>query len=645
VTEAIRVLHVDDDPEFTELTAEFIGREFDCLEIVQATDAAEGMDVLEADSIDCIVSDYKLPGRDGIEFLERVREDHPDLPFILFTGKGSEAVASRAISAGATDYFRKGKLSDQYELLANRVENAVSATLDRQRVRSRTQEYRTLVDEAPIPILVCEDETIRYVNAKAVETLGAQSADDLVGMHIEEVLPDEELPEARQRLEQVLTDREPTDTRVFRFTDLDGNSRYARGTIVPVTFESQPATQIVVSDITQQMRHESRAQQQREQIAQLHGVGVELAGCESTDEVYELMVEAAEGILDLDLCIVDSVQNGSIVVEATSTELTEYEEPPVEEAGIAGTAYQTGKSYLIDDSVDHPEAEPVGEFQSSVTVPIGEFGVFQAAAFEPGAFDEQDLELVEILAGHVREALTRLDQQERLREQRDRLQRENERLDEFASIISHDIRNPLNVAQLRVDLAMEECNSEHLDAVARAVDRKQTLTDELLSHARLGEEIGEFQNIDLSTVVEGCWRTVETADATITIAVDAEIRADSNRLQQLLENLFRNAVEHGSTSPDSQARQDAVEHGGEDVTVTVGMLDGEGFYVEDDGMGMSEQVQERAFESGFSTSDGGTGFGLAIVARVAEGHGWNVEVTESESGGARFEFTGVDVVS
>jgi signal transduction histidine kinase len=111
------------------------------------------------------------------------------------------------------------------------------------------------------------------------------------------------------------------------------------------------------------------------------------------------------------------------------------------------------------------------------------------------------------------------------------------------------------------------------------------------------------------------------------IGFDGEVRADTSQLQQLVENLIRNAIEHG----------------GEDVTVTIGETDdGNGFYIADDGTGIPESIQDQVFQNGFSTISDGTGFGLAIVSGVADAHGWEVEVTESQNGGARFEITGVD---
>ncbi|WP_144799616.1 two-component system sensor histidine kinase NtrB [Halorubrum depositum] len=222
--------------------------------------------------------------------------------------------------------------------------------------------------------------------------------------------------------------------------------------------------------------------------------------------------------------------------------------------------------------------------------------------------------------GVIRDVRERKEREESLREK-------NERLEEFASIVSHDLRNPLSVARGRLDLAREECDSEHLDHVARAHERMDSLIDDLLTLARDGEGVEGTERVPLRELAEACWEGVETADATLRVETDSAVRADRSRLRQVFENLVRNAVEHA----------------GDDATVTVGDLDG-GFYVSDDGPGIPEADREAVFEAGFTTNDGGTGFGLEIVEAVAAAHGWDVRVTDGADGGARFEFTGVDVL-
>ena len=209
--------------------------------------------------------------------------------------------------------------------------------------------------------------------------------------------------------------------------------------------------------------------------------------------------------------------------------------------------------------------------------------------------------------------------------QRD-LERQNEQLEAFASVVSHDLRNPLNVAQGNLALAREEHDSEELDAVASAHDRMAALVDDLLALARQGQSVGEVEPVDLRTVARSAWASVESREATLEVAEDPlVVDADESRLVQLFENLFRNAVEHG----------------GPEATVTLGPL-GDGFYVEDDGPGFDGGATATAFDRGFTTKESGTGFGLAIVQSIVDAHGWSVEATEGASGGARFEVTGVD---
>ena len=233
-------------------------------------------------------------------------------------------------------------------------------------------------------------------------------------------------------------------------------------------------------------------------------------------------------------------------------------------------------------------------------------------------FSEWEVTLVDLMGKWISYELDRRRTEERLR-------RQNDRLDRFASVVSHDLRNPLQVAEGRLELAAEACDTEHHEAIADALDRMDALIEDVLALARKGDGIDELEDVDLGSLTESSWESVDTEAATLLTETARAIRADRSRLRQLLESLLGNAIEHD----------------GEDVTVTVGTLE-EGFHVTDDGVGIPADERERIFDSGHSSSDGGSGFGLAIVREIVSAHGWEIRVTESDSGGTRFEITGVE---
>jgi PAS domain S-box-containing protein len=227
----------------------------------------------------------------------------------------------------------------------------------------------------------------------------------------------------------------------------------------------------------------------------------------------------------------------------------------------------------------------------------------------------------------IRDVTEQRRRQRTLERRTEALERQNERLDQFASVVSHDLRNPVGVAKGHLEIARAEDDDNSFDRVEDALDRVEEITDDVLGLARQEREAVDGQAVDLADLAEEAWKTVETGAATLDVETSRTVRADPGRLRRALENLFRNAVEHG---PD-------------DVTVRVGdTADGGGFYVEDDGPGVATADRESVFDPGYTTDELGTGFGLAIVDATAAAHGWSVGVVEGREDGARFEFTGLE---
>jgi PAS domain S-box-containing protein len=206
------------------------------------------------------------------------------------------------------------------------------------------------------------------------------------------------------------------------------------------------------------------------------------------------------------------------------------------------------------------------------------------------------------------------------------LERQNDRLKEFTDILAHDLRNPLNVIQGHLDRYRETGDEEHLQTMAETTDRMGRLVEDLLRVARQGVVVDDPQPTDIESVVVMAWDgTGGQARGTLEYESIRPVGADADRLCELFENVFRNAVEHA----------------GPDVTVRVGPLPN-GLYVEDDGPGVPESDRDRVFDHGYTTREGGSGYGLSIVRTIVNAHGWDVRVTDGTDGGARFEITGIE---
>jgi signal transduction histidine kinase len=236
--------------------------------------------------------------------------------------------------------------------------------------------------------------------------------------------------------------------------------------------------------------------------------------------------------------------------------------------------------------------------------------------------------------GHVfllRDVTAREQRQAELERREAELERQNERLAEFAGVVSHDLRNPLAAASAAVELARQRDGDPDgaLERAANAHERMDDMIEGLLALATAGETVDEFDRVSLDGTVRRVWSRLETAEATLTVeGSDATALADRDRLEQLISNLFRNAIDHA----------------GEDVAVTVAITgDGDraAVAIGDDGPGIPAEERERVTERGVSLG-GGTGLGLAIVGDIAEAHGWTLSVAESDAGGAEFVIAGIE---
>jgi len=395
------------------------------------------------------------------------------------------------------------------------------------------------------------------------------------------------------------------------------DGRFVERDYLPYSLPEGEASMWVYRDITTQKQYEQT-------LKELLRSTQNLQSATTPEEVATIGVETAKGVFDRPINGIHLHAASEDVLEpvawtAAAEEQLDAEPPalPVEDS-LAGQVYRTGDAESYENITEHPDRfTDETPFRSELMYPLGDHGVFILSATESDAFDQIDATLAQLLSTSLTSALTRV-------EQRQELETQNERLDEFASVLSHDLRNPLNVAEGRLELAQGEMDSEHFAPIERSHTRMRSLIESLLTLARSGDDIEELESVALGSFAENCWRNVDTQQATLETTTDQTVQADRSQLKQLLENLVRNAVEHGDR----------------EVTITIGALD-DGFFVEDDGPGIPPEERDEIFDLGYSTADSGTGLGLSIVKRVADAHGWEMTVTGGTDGGARFEITGV----
>ncbi len=578
--DAITVLHVDDDGALLDMAATFLERDNDAIDVVTETDVDAAIDRIEDGTrIDCVVSDYRMPGTDGIEFLEAVRERRPDVPFILFTGEGSEAVAERAFSAGATDYFRKEATTDQYAVLAKRIRCVVERTRNRRTVDRLTAATETAREGIS---MVDPDGRFRYVNRAYADVFGYDRA-DLLGEHWT-VLYDE--AGAERVREEVLPALPETGT--------------WRG---ETTQQRADGTAVVTDHVLASTDDGSLVSNVREATARPKDSGVPTAALDALEDL--VFVFGADGTL-----------------ESWNDRVPELTGLSPEE--LAST---TPADLVADEDAERmeryvDETRASGEARVEVRLDTADDGTVVHEFISRAIRDDEGDVVARIGLG--RDVSTR-------KEYETRIERQNERLDRFAGIVSHDLRNPLFVAKEQFRLFRDTGDPGDYERGQRALARVESLITDVLALAQSGDAIHleEYETVDLAAVAEDAWSLIELEDTSMTVESTLPVRADASRLRQLLENLFRNAIEHGGTG----------------VSLRVGPLpNGAGFYVADDGPGIPQADRDVVFESGYSSKADGTGFGLATVDLLVDAHGWDVAITDG-AGGARFEITGVETGS
>lgn len=726
----VTILHVDDDREFGKLAATYLEKELPDANVVTETDPTVVLDTLAANDIDCVVSDFDMPEVDGISLLASVRAEYPMLPFILFTGKGSEEVAADAIDAGVTAYMQKETAPDQFTVLANKVLNTVeSARKDEER-----HALRAGVEQVDSAIAVADPGgDVQYVNQRFDELTGISQQDVFDSpVCIFDVLGDggfdEQAIELQLQRDGVWTDRRSqcdggdktvVEYRLIEVYDDDG------GDVMQLVLrvaekKGTHAMGFEADDVLRRINDGFFGLNTEWEFTYVNTAGEELLGVDSHEllgrklcdvfpeikesvfaEKYEWALKNQESVefkeffaphnrtyvvraypSDSGLSVyfneVSDQQRQDIALselyEVTSNPNAVFEEKITDVLRIGreylgvdygmvnkvekdtlsveyisggneffntGTSCPLGMSYcreaVVSDGLlgvynaleDGWDTDPVyTEFNlacyigSKVVIENRIFGTVCFVGEDPREtpFSDEERQFVELLTQWVSYELEK-------EYHKNRLEAQNEYLRDFAGFVAHDLRNPLTVAEGRVELLSETEDISHVDSIAESLDRMNQIITDAMELARDGQQIvtDDKTTVSLCDVAEDAWRNVEKDTGTLNCAGDHDITVDEGKVKQLFENIFRNALVHVDG----------------DVTVTVGATGDGGFYICDDGDGVAEDKIEKVFELGYTTDDDGTGLGLAIVERIANAHGWSASAENCESGGLLFKFGNV----
>jgi len=565
-----------------------------------------------------VVTEYDLPDdefADGLALLEAV-QDRSEVPVVLFTGGGSEAVASRATVGGASGYVSKAH-PDAAARVVDRLESVLGGA-------DRTREKIETLHEVATDLAACDTEAAVFERtidaAEQVLEFDQCLLDVIRDDRLVPVATSSGLPEGGA--EEVSIDAENVASRVARtreatisndlseVTDADpAEMTYQAGFTVPVSdvgvfqavseetdaFDADDLelAQLLVAHVAESLkrvRNQQDLREERDRFAALFENVPDPAVRAVFDEDGTLAVDSVNATFARTFdCDQESVRGRplSAVVAA----------PDGADVGAFHTVEDDGEA--VAREVQREAADGVRDFILHV-IPI----------------DGRANEVYGIYTDITEN-----------KERQRTLQRQNDRLDEFAGIVSHDLRNPLNVAEGHLVNYQETGDEASLEEVSAAHDRMRSLVEDLLDLARSGDVVSDTSRVAPGEAAHRAWASLHAPDAELVVADTTPVLADVGRFVDVFANLFRNALDHG----------------GDAVTVRVGDLaTGDGFFVADDGPGIPESEREAVFETGYTNAADGSGFGLAIVKQVASAHDWSVSIAESDAGGARFEFRGVE---
>ncbi|MFO7889487.1 MAG: GAF domain-containing sensor histidine kinase, partial [bacterium] len=370
------------------------------------------------------------------------------------------------------------------------------------------------------------------------------------------------------------------------------------------------------------LKREKIVQEKKNRIKKLHDVAARIELCQTKDEVYSLGIEAAENILDFDICVFDAVEGDKFVTKAVSSNVPVNGslDRPIEDGGLDKKTYREQSSYIVDDLKQNGDSKPVkDEYRSAISVPIGKGGIFQAVSKEPNQFDEEDLELAELLINHITEALKRVEMSER---------------EQFLhTLLRHDVGNKIQIIQgyiylLEADFDLPEKAEDYLQRAKKGIIGSIELIDKVRVLRRTKEE--DIKKLDIRPMINETVNDLKDVSEEKGFELTVNIPDDISDVQggSLLKEVFSNIIENSIKFSEGSLIKITCEESDDRVVCKI----------EDDGIGIPDEKKDDIFSKGYTSDmERGTGLGLYLVELLLNRYGGKVTVKDSKLGGTRFD--------
>ncbi|WP_255169818.1 PAS domain-containing protein [Natrononativus amylolyticus] len=472
---------------------------------------------------------------------------------------------------------------------------------------------------------------------RALEDVLEIDRDDLVGEHVEALLERAGVPPAEtvrvgEAISAVDVGGAASRTVEIPFTTADGDRRVGEVRAVPIERGSATVAALI-RDVTARKEYERV-------VTSLHELTRWLLQADDPEEICAIAVHAGSELLELPISGVWLLEDERGVLEPVAGTASAHDEfgglPQFSMGeGLVWDVFESGSIERFDDLRDEEGLyNPETPLRSEIIAPIGTHGVLMAGAFEPGAFDDTDVELVSTLVENTQAALERADRERLLGERTARLERQTERLEAVADVLSTDLQRELDaVADALENDTPREWEFPMADrSVLETLDRAERLVDDVREFARTARTVGPRTRIDLEAAVTAAATSSRLDEPTVVVEERARLRADPDRFGHLLEAAFDDAA--------ARANERA------DVTVQVGLLGvaesdegARGFVLRDDAAGAGSVAE--ASDGDVRSTAYEQGLGIALVRAIADAHDWSVTVGRGDRGERRIEIRDV----